>query len=247
LPIPPVAQNGFRGLEDEESLDSHVEESFELNAVDRVLIEDGIRYVVPELLRDRDAPGQQLTGRGPADPLIGYCDYFLRVLAATAGHTSASAAVFQEVGLTKLPLRLIAIYLDEVSGDKIQRTPITISELRWPSTPEFLSAASRIRNNALAEILRSIWIGYDRLATEVLAHIDIGQADAELERTVIRHVRSSDAQRNTTASASANTSASGITSTPTLEMPVPDRLPAARPAPQAAAAGEHVTTACNPS
>jgi len=60
----------------------------------------------------------------------------------------------------------------------------TLGELRWPRTPEFLSAATRLQASALGIILNAVWTGYDSFVLEVLSGVDLTQADAEVERSI---------------------------------------------------------------
>jgi hypothetical protein len=64
------------------------------------------------------------------------------------------------------------------------RRNTTIGELRWPETPEFVAVASQVKQNAVAIIIDALWSGYDLLVAEVLARIDVNQADAEVERSI---------------------------------------------------------------
>lgn len=60
----------------------------------------------------------------------------------------------------------------------------TIAELRWPQTPEFLDVAVSIDAGSLSLMLEALWQGYDRLASEVLAHISFEEPGDEAERTI---------------------------------------------------------------
>lgn len=64
------------------------------------------------------------------------------------------------------------------------RNGVTIAELRWPETPEFIFVASEIRKNVVTIIIDALWSGYDQLIERVLGQIDVNQADAEVERNV---------------------------------------------------------------
>jgi hypothetical protein len=61
---------------------------------------------------------------------------------------------------------------------------LTISELRWPDTPDFVAIARIWKSDASTILLSCVWQGYDLLQNEVLSQIDSDQADDELERSI---------------------------------------------------------------
>ena len=145
MPIPPVTRNILQDVKDEKSLDKRVEGLFNLTAADQVLISDAIRYGIPELFRDETAPGRRSTVRGSnqLDPLATYCEHFLRVLCAATGRPSASATIFQEEGRATMPLRMMAIHLDDRGDNRIQLERIDNSKLatRLAQLNEILSVS----------------------------------------------------------------------------------------------------------
>lgn len=64
------------------------------------------------------------------------------------------------------------------------RKGLTITELRWPTTPEFSSLADTWNKDASTILLGYVWQAYDLLHQEVLAQIDCELADEELERSI---------------------------------------------------------------
>ncbi len=70
----------------------------------------------------------------------------------------------------------------------MRRRGLTISELRWPDTSDFVETAKKWREDASAILLRFVWQGYDLLQDEVLSQIDPKQADSELERNITQHL-----------------------------------------------------------
>ena len=58
----------------------------------------------------------------------------------------------------------------------------TLSEVRWPSVPEFTGFLRRWRDDGERVMLGLIWAGYDLLREEVLDEVDVGQVDEEVER-----------------------------------------------------------------
>ncbi len=69
----------------------------------------------------------------------------------------------------------------------------TLYNLRWPETPEFTQAASKLAHNAENCMLEAVWRGYSSFKDELLSYIDISSADDELERSITQilepHVR----------------------------------------------------------
>lgn len=60
----------------------------------------------------------------------------------------------------------------------------TISEARWPDTPDFVELAQKWRSDAITVLLNLIWQGYDLYQKDVLSEIDLSQADDQLERDI---------------------------------------------------------------
>lgn len=61
---------------------------------------------------------------------------------------------------------------------------LTISEARWPDTPEFSTVATSWSRNASTIMLQFVWKGYTLLCSEVLCHIDATLVDEQLERSI---------------------------------------------------------------
>lgn len=60
----------------------------------------------------------------------------------------------------------------------------TISEARFPNTPEFSLLAKAWAADANLHLLKLVWKGYDALREEVLSTIDCRLADRDLERCI---------------------------------------------------------------
>ena len=105
-----------------EDLDRRVYESFDFKPAERILMEDVLRYTLPDFKGDADSPGRSPTRRSGADKggtdgaeteLHAWCDWFIRVLRAGFGRTKPiCATIFEEVAEERLPVRLVAIHLD---------------------------------------------------------------------------------------------------------------------------------------
>ena len=69
-------------------------------------------------------------------------------------------------------------------GRRREGRPRTPLDLRWPDIAEYTELAQVWSEDAVNRVLAVVWRGYDDLVTEVLSHIDITEADEELERTI---------------------------------------------------------------
>ncbi len=61
---------------------------------------------------------------------------------------------------------------------------LTISEARWPETPEFSTVAARWNRRFSTIMLTFVWTGYEQFCTDVLCQIDVALADEQLERSI---------------------------------------------------------------
>jgi hypothetical protein len=60
----------------------------------------------------------------------------------------------------------------------------TLGELRWPSRPEVDAVRRAWTTDAVDRLLGYVWQGYDCLREEVLDHIEMAQAEDDLERSL---------------------------------------------------------------
>jgi len=58
----------------------------------------------------------------------------------------------------------------------------TISERRWPDTPEFVSEAEKLVANVPAVLMGYVWRGYDLLVSEVTSQVDLSGRPEDVER-----------------------------------------------------------------
>ena len=122
VPIPEFERGLLHEVETPEDLDRRVYESFDFKPAERILMEDVLRYTLPDFKGDADSPGRSPTRRSGADKggtdgaeteLHAWCDWFIRVLRAGFGRTKpVCATIFEEVAEERLPVRLVAIHLD---------------------------------------------------------------------------------------------------------------------------------------
>jgi len=60
----------------------------------------------------------------------------------------------------------------------------TLSERRWPETPEFNAALRRLKAGSSIRLLELVWKGYDALCAEVVSQVDCSQEDEHLEISI---------------------------------------------------------------
>jgi hypothetical protein len=124
LPLPNLQEQGddLLAVSGFAEVDERVRLALGLQDADWALISDFFTYTLPDFKQLPDAPGGQPTGReGAADELPRYCDYLLRVLDAAFGDTNHfSATIFKEAGPVRLAVRLVAIHLDRIEGERVR-------------------------------------------------------------------------------------------------------------------------------
>lgn len=60
----------------------------------------------------------------------------------------------------------------------------TISELRWPTSPEFVQAASQHGASIVSDIVAALWAGYDSFFADVIAPLGSYPVGDEMERNL---------------------------------------------------------------
>ncbi len=88
-----------------------------LNEAEEALIDDAMKFSIPELVKDESAWAQSSTDR-EGGLVEAFCDYYLRVLDPMNG-LSPNATIFRE-NETDLPLRMIAIHLAPIDDQRIR-------------------------------------------------------------------------------------------------------------------------------
>src|SRR5260370_37340575 len=63
----------------------------------------------------------------------------------------------------------------------VRRRP-TISESRWPETPEFVNEAQKLIANVPMILLGYVWSAWDLLLEEVISMIDLSARPEDVER-----------------------------------------------------------------
>lgn len=133
VPLPGVRPDALKALSDHAALDGRVRDFFGFQDSEWVLIDDLFEYTLPDFKGDASSPGRLPTRRPDSDGepfLEGYCQYFFRVLKASFGQDKRiSATIFSETDNLSLPVRLVAIHLNDREDQQIRIEGITSPEL----------------------------------------------------------------------------------------------------------------------
>ncbi|MBD2386575.1 HsdM family class I SAM-dependent methyltransferase [Cylindrospermum sp. FACHB-282] len=138
LPIPEEIAGLLQNIKTIDDVDERIRQAFEFKDSEWVLINDLFNYTLPDFKGDSASPGRKRTHRrdngqskNNTEPeLTAYCEYFLRVLKAGFGQDKqVCATIFQEQTNTKLPIRLVAIYLNRPDCEGVHIEPIDSPDL----------------------------------------------------------------------------------------------------------------------
>jgi hypothetical protein len=144
VPCPEPGTGLLDGVQKFTDIDQRVRESFRFKEAEWVLVDDALRYTLPDFKGGIDSPGRLPTHRhkeSDSEPeLRTYCDWFLRVLRAGFGEDKAMCAtIFAEAADEYLPVRLVAMHLDWPG-----RRDITIETIQSRTLVERLRRVSRL-------------------------------------------------------------------------------------------------------
>ena len=133
VPLPEPRPGLLQGLTTFDDVDTRLREVFSFKDAEWVLIDDLVRYTLPDFKGNQSSPGRQKTRRytGNEEPeLMKYCEYFLSVLKAGFGHDKRiCATIFQEKTASELPIRLVGIHFHRPDRQQIMIEPIDSPEL----------------------------------------------------------------------------------------------------------------------
>lgn len=147
VPIPEITEVMAQDVKKMDDIDPIIYDAFSLKDSEKVLIEDLFNYTLPDFKGDRSSLGRQRTHRtivnllkDDEEPeLQEYCKYFFRVIKAGFGQDKeVCATIFQETKSDYLPIRLVAIYLNQSIHEGIKIEPIKSQKL--------LSRLNRLNN-----------------------------------------------------------------------------------------------------
>lgn len=118
VPLPVRDVPNLSSLNSFEAIDEATRTAFGLTTAEWTLIEDFLKYTLPDVLRKTPGPGRVATQRkskdGAEEPeLTEYAKTFARVIKGTFGkNKSVASTVFAEPDGRKLPVRMLTIHLD---------------------------------------------------------------------------------------------------------------------------------------
>lgn len=133
VPIPETIPGLLQNIKTIDDVDERIRQAFEFKDSEWVLINDLFNYTLPDFKGDSSSPGRQRTSRrsnenheNNTEPeLRAYCEYFLRVIKAGFGQDKkVCATIFQEQTSTRLPVRLVAVYLNKPDYEGVNIQPI---------------------------------------------------------------------------------------------------------------------------
>jgi hypothetical protein len=129
LPLPPDAPD-ISTLDSFETIDEVTRKMFGFTIADQTLIEDFLKYTLPDVLRKTPGPARFSTQRkakdGDKEPeLTEYAKTFARVVKGTFGKKkSVASTIFTEPDARKLPVRMLTVHLDTPTRDGVHVEPI---------------------------------------------------------------------------------------------------------------------------
>ncbi len=134
VPVPEPRPGLLEGLRHVEDIDRRTRTAFSFKDAEWVLVEDLFNVTLPDFKGDQNSPGRQRTRRiteSVIEPELGaYCEYFMRVLKAGFGQEKQiTATVFQEVGSSLLPYRLVAFELNQAHSERFQVNSLEAGDL----------------------------------------------------------------------------------------------------------------------
>ncbi|RAM50051.1 MAG: SAM-dependent DNA methyltransferase [Hapalosiphonaceae cyanobacterium JJU2] len=150
VPIPKSQVGLLQNIKTFDDVDERIREAFEFKDSEWVLINDLFNYTLPDFKGDSASPGRKRTHRrdngslekNTEPELTMYCEYFLRVLKAGFGQDKQiCATIFQEQTNAKLPVRLVAIYLNRSDYQGVHIESI--------DSPDLLELLEKLNNLSL--------------------------------------------------------------------------------------------------
>lgn len=133
VPIPDCSLKLSQNIKNHDDVDEYIHKAFNFKESEWTLIEDLFNYTLPDFQGNKNSPGRQATHRKKSESAQGilepelcqYCEYFIKVLKAGFGQDKyVCATIFQEMEKPYLPIRLVAIHLNEFLHDGIRVEPI---------------------------------------------------------------------------------------------------------------------------
>jgi hypothetical protein len=181
LPIPPgrFDLSLYRTFDE---IDNVVQQAFALSKADRIIVDEFLKFSLPDAIRQSPGPTRAKTQRNWNDTELHlYADTFIRVLKSTFGKSKdVCATVYEEpTHADHLPVRMLTIHLG-----KAQRTFVRTEEI---STSGLLDQMSSFHREVLKKKGRASsvgGIGFQRVA--FLFHLTQGPVKHVQNLTIIK-------------------------------------------------------------
>ncbi len=141
LPLPTTPPlNTLNGITSHEDLDRRVHSMLGVDEAEAILVEDLMRYTLPDYKNLSGRPGHQPTRRRQQEAsaeqlepeLSAYCNIFRRVFTAAYGPDKHIGAVIlsEQAGSGRLPVRLVSIILNAPDATAVRVEPLQSAKLR---------------------------------------------------------------------------------------------------------------------
>ena len=131
MPIPDLMEiPSFSEFEDYDVIDKATKKAFSLDEAEWAMIDDFTKYTLQDFKRGRKSLGREITTRQREPELNQYCNYFHQNLKAGFGEDKkVSFSIFCENSNDLLPVRMVAIYLNNPNGNDIRMNQINTPDL----------------------------------------------------------------------------------------------------------------------
>jgi hypothetical protein len=176
VPLPPYASGMLNGVDSPEDVDARIREAIRLTEAQWVLVEDFVRFIIPEAMQKKASDGRKVTVRSNGETnegleLTQYAHFFIRVLKSTFGKDNAvCATVFEEPSSERLPVRLVAIHFDWPG-----RKPLTVDPMGKEGLFEKLRLLYKGALSPKSRALSGDGLGFQRVAFLFHSHGEDGR------------------------------------------------------------------------
>ena len=176
VPLPPYVSAMLDGVHSPVDVDARIREAIRLTEAQWVLVEDFVKFVIPEAMQKKASEGRRVTSRSGGEDnealeLPQYARFFTRVLKSTFGKDNAiCATVFEEPGSERLPVRLVAIHFDWPG-----RKPLTVDTMGKEGLLEKLRLLYKDALSPKSRALSGDGLGFQRVAFLFHSHAEGGQ------------------------------------------------------------------------
>lgn len=176
VPLPPYSPEMLDGVHSPADVDARIREAISLTEAQWILVEDFVKFVIPETMHKEASDGRRVTTRSHEEvsetsKFSQYARFFTRVLEATFGKDKAvCATVFEEPDGERLPVRLVAIHLDWPGRESLTIEPMDKSRL--------LDELRQLYQDALSPKSRALsgdGLGFQRVAFLFHSHVEGGR------------------------------------------------------------------------